>query len=46
MVFIKFTGGVLSGVWGNPLTGLKQANPKLKILVAVGGWNFGVSRHV
>ena len=40
--FVGMSGGVLSGLWGNPLASLKQTNPKIKILVAVGGWNFGV----
>lgn len=42
--FADMSGGLLSGVWGNPLASLKQTNPKLKILVAVGGWNFGLTR--
>ena len=42
--FVDMSGGVLSGLWGNPLLHLKNSNPNIKLLVAVGGWNFGVSR--
>lgn len=40
--FAGMSGGVLSGAWGNPLSSLRQQNPNIKILLAVGGWNFGV----
>jgi chitinase len=42
--FADMSNGQLSGVWSNPLSHLRNSNPSIKILVAVGGWNFGVSR--
>ncbi len=42
--FASIENGMLSGVWSNPLKELKQKNPEIKIMVAVGGWSFGVQR--
>jgi GH18 family chitinase len=36
--FANIEGGVLGGVWSNPLKELKQKNPNIKLMVAVGGW--------
>lgn len=42
--FASMENGMLSGVWSNPLKELKQKNPDIKLMVAVGGWGFGVQR--
>ncbi len=42
--FASMEGGVLSGVWSNPLKEMRQKNPSIKLMVAVGGWGFGVTR--
>lgn len=44
--FADMSGGVLSGLWGNPLLHLKNANPNIKLLIAVGGWNFGELKKI
>ena len=36
--FANIEGGVLSGVWSNPLKELRQKNKDVKLMVAVGGW--------
>jgi chitinase len=42
--FADMKDGVMSGVDSNPLLDLKNANPSIKLLLAVGGWDFGVTR--
>lgn len=42
--FASMENGLLSGVWSNPLKELKQKNAEVKLMVAVGGWGFGVQR--
>lgn len=42
--FASMENGMLSGVWSNPLKEIKQKNPDIKLMVAVGGWGFGVQR--
>ena len=42
--FASIENGMLSGVWSNPFKELKQKNSNLKLMVAVGGWSFGVQR--
>lgn len=39
--FADMKDGVMSGVDKNPLIDLKNANPNIKLLLAVGGWEFG-----
>jgi GH18 family chitinase len=36
--FASIQGGTLGNVWSNPLKSLKQTNPNVKIMLAVGGW--------
>ena len=42
--FASIENGVLSNVWSNPLLELKRKNKNIKIMVAVGGWEFGIKR--
>lgn len=42
--FASMENGMLSGVWSNPLKEIRQKNPEVKLMVAVGGWGFGVQR--
>lgn len=42
--FASIENGMLSGVWSNPFKELKTKNPQLKLMIAVGGWGFGVTR--
>lgn len=42
--FASMENGMLSGVWSNPLKEIKQKSPEIKLMVAVGGWGFGVQR--
>ena len=42
--FATMENGVLDGVWSNPLKELKKDNPELKLMLAVGGWGFGVTK--
>lgn len=42
--FASIENGMLSGLWSNPLKELRQKSPDLKLMVAVGGWGFGVTR--
>lgn len=36
--FANMEGGVLSGVWSNPLKEVKKQNPDVKLMLAVGGY--------
>ena len=40
--FANIEGGVLSGIWSNPLKEIRQKNPDVKLLVAVGGWGLAL----
>jgi hypothetical protein len=42
--FAGVESGVLSNVWSNPLKEIRKTNPDIKIMVAVGGWTFGVQK--
>jgi len=42
--FANMEGGVLGNVWSNPIKELRQKNPEIKLMVAVGGWSFGVTK--
>lgn len=42
--FANMEGGVLSNVWSNPIKELRQKNSDIKLMVAVGGWSFGVTK--
>ncbi len=42
--FASIEGGVLSSVWSNPLKELRNKNKDIKLMLAVGGWGFGVTR--
>jgi GH18 family chitinase len=39
--FANMEGGILSGVWSNPLKELRKQSSDIKLMVAVGGWTFG-----
>jgi len=36
--FAGMEGGVMSGLWSNPLKELRQRNKDVVLMVAVGGW--------
>jgi chitinase len=42
--FASIENGMLSGIWSNPFKEIKKSHPSLKIMVAVGGWGFGVQK--